>query len=106
MSTKWRRFEVMLPRQFNDGREVPGEWISHAILEIVDQFGAASHETQSIEGRWKNGGVLYQDDLAKIVVDVPDLKRNRDWMKQFKSRWKRKLDQLEIWMISYRVDIE
>jgi hypothetical protein len=44
---------------------------------------------------------LYQDDLAKIVVDVPDLKRNRDWMKLFKSRWKRKLDQLEIWMISY-----
>ena len=38
MSTKWRRFEVLLPRMFNDGREVPGEWISAAILEVVDHF--------------------------------------------------------------------
>ena len=39
MSTKWRRFEVMLPRQFNDGRVVPPEWISLAALEIGDHFG-------------------------------------------------------------------
>lgn len=46
MSTKWRRFEVMLPRQFNDGREVPLEWISLATLEIGDHFGSVSYETQ------------------------------------------------------------
>jgi hypothetical protein len=34
MSTKWRRFEVMLPRQFNDGRDVPPERNSLAVLEI------------------------------------------------------------------------
>ena len=39
MSTKWRRFEVMLPRQFNDGRDVPAEWISLAALEIGDELG-------------------------------------------------------------------
>jgi hypothetical protein len=27
-------------------------------------------------------------------------------MKAFKKRWKEKLEQLEIWMISYRIDIE
>jgi hypothetical protein len=32
MSTKWRRFEVMLPRQFNDGRAVPVEWLAQAAL--------------------------------------------------------------------------
>ncbi len=106
MSIKWRRFEVLLPRQFNDGRAVPGEWISLAILEIVDRFGAVSHETQTIEGRWQSGGVLYQDDLARIVVDVPDLKTNRDWMKRFKAKWKRQLEQVEIWMVSYRIEIE
>jgi hypothetical protein len=96
----------MLPRQFNDGREVPGDWISRAILEIVDHFGAASHETQSIEGHWHSGGVLYQDDLARIVVDVPDLKSNRLWMKRFKADWKKRLEQLEIWMVSYRIELE
>jgi hypothetical protein len=28
------------------------------------------------------------------------------WLKAFKKRWKEKLEQLEIWMISYRIDIE
>jgi hypothetical protein len=43
MSTKWRRFEVMLPRQFNDGRDVPPEWISLAALEIGDHILNAWH---------------------------------------------------------------
>jgi hypothetical protein len=106
MSSKWRRFEVMLPRQFNDGREVPAEWISRAILEIGDHFGAVSYETQIIQGHWQQAGVVYRDDLARIIVDVPDTKANRTWMKAFKARWKEQLERLEIWMISYRIEIE
>jgi len=106
MSTRWRRFEVMLPRQFNDGRNVPPEWISLAFLEIGDHFGSVSYETQVIEGRWQKADVVYRDNLARIVVDVPDKKNNRAWMKEFKGRWKKKLEQLEIWMVSYRIDIE
>jgi hypothetical protein len=50
--------------------------------------------------------VVYRDDLARIVVGVPDSKAHRAWMKAFKARWKRKLEQLEIWMVSYRIEIE
>jgi hypothetical protein len=45
MSKKWRRFEVMRPRRFNDGQEVPGEWLSLAVLEIGAHFGSVSYET-------------------------------------------------------------
>jgi hypothetical protein len=31
---------------------------------------------------------------------------NHKWMKAYKARWKERLDQLEIWMVSYRVDID
>jgi len=96
----------MLPRQFNDGRDVPREWISQAVLEIGDHFGSVSYVTQIIEGRWQQAGVVYRDNLARIVVDMPDGKDNHTWMKAFKRRWKEKLQQLEIWMISYRIDIE
>jgi hypothetical protein len=106
MSSKWRRFEVLLPLQFNDGRPVPGEWLAEAVLEITDHFGAASYETQKVEGHWRHGGVLYRDDLVRIVVDVPDSTKNRQWMKQFKQRWKAKLEQIELWLISYRIEIE
>ncbi len=81
MSNKWRRYEVMLPLQFNDGREVPAGWLAEAVLEIVDHFGAASYETQKVEGHWRHGGVAYGDNLVKIIVDVPDIGRNRKWMR-------------------------
>jgi hypothetical protein len=96
----------MLPRRFNDGRDVPKEWIARAILEISDHFGAVSHETQDIEGIWKKDDVVYRDNLTRLVVDVPDLKVHRTWMRAFKARWKESLEQLEIWMVSYRIDVE
>ncbi len=49
MNSRWRRFEILLPLQFNDGREVPSEWLAEAVLEVVDHFGAASYETQKVE---------------------------------------------------------
>jgi hypothetical protein len=75
-------------------------------LEVVDHFGAASYETQKVEGHWRQGGVTYRDDLVRIVVDVPDLEENRNWIKAFKEKWKAKLEQLELWVISYRIDLE
>jgi hypothetical protein len=106
MSSRWRRFEVLLPLQFNDGREVPGEYLAEAVLEIVAHFGAASYETQKVEGHWRHGAVLYRDNLVRIVVDVPDSAKNRKWMRQFKEKWKSRLEQLELWMVSYRIEIE
>jgi len=106
MSSKWRRFEVLLPLQFNDGRPVPPEWIADAVLEIVEQFGAASYETQKVEGHWRQGGILYRDDLVRIVVDVPDSAKHRTWMKLFKQRWKGRLEQLELWLVSYRIELD
>ena len=106
MSSRWRRFEVLLPLQFNDGRDVPAEWLADAVLEVVEQFGAASYETQRVEGHWRHANVHYRDNLVRLVVDVPDTAKNRRWMKQFKQRWKAKLEQLELWLVSYVVTVE
>jgi len=80
--------------------------MAEAVLEIVDHFGAASYETQKVEGHWRHGGVLYRDDLVRIVVDVPDSTKNRRWMTEFKVRWKARLEQIELWMVSYRIELE
>jgi hypothetical protein len=80
--------------------------LAEAILEVVDYFGAASYETQKVEGHWRHSGILYRDNLVKIVVDVPDSAKNRQWMKKFKARWKGRLDQRELWMVSYRIEVE
>jgi hypothetical protein len=106
MSSSLRRFEVLLPLRFNDGRDVPPEWIAEAVLEIVDRFGAASYETQKVEGHWRHEGVTYRDDLVRLVVDVANSDENRAWMREFKERWKAKLEQLDLWVVSYIIEIE
>jgi hypothetical protein len=106
MSSSWRRFEVLLPLQFNDGRDVPPLWLADALMEVVDHFGAASYETQNVEGHWRHGGVVYRDNLVRIVVDVPDSDENRQWIREYKSRWKAKLEQLELWVVSYRIELD
>jgi hypothetical protein len=106
MSSKWRRFEVLLPLKFNDGREVPQRLLGDAVLEVVERFGAASFETRKVEGHWRHAGVLYRDELARLVIDIPDLKKNRDWMRKFKQRWKLNLQQVELWMVSYTIELE
>ena len=106
MSSKWRRFEVLLPLQLNDGSDVPAELLAEAVLEIVHHFGAACYETQKVEGHWRHGGVLIRDNLVKLVVDAPDVVTNRRWMKEYKERWRSRLDQVELWMVSYAVEVE
>ena len=46
---------MLLPLQFNDGRDVPPEWLAEAVLEMVDYFGAASYETQKLEATGATG---------------------------------------------------
>lgn len=79
--SKWRRFEVMLPLQFNDGGAVPRELIGEALFELTDYFGSSSFETQKIVGQWRHSGVSYRDNLVRMFVDVADTQRNRTWMK-------------------------
>lgn len=106
MSSTLRRFEILLPQQFNDGKEIPRRLRGQALKEIVDEFGAASFEPVSVEGHWKHEGIVYTDSLSKIVIDVPDTDENRAWMRGYKERWKAKLDQLEIWLVSYQISVD
>ena len=106
MINRLRRFEILLPLQFNDGSDIPSEWLAEAVLEIAEHFNAASYETQRVEGHWRYQGVDYRDNLVKIIVDASDEEVNRVWMREYKSRWKQKLEQLELWLVSYIIDVD
>jgi hypothetical protein len=59
-----------------------------------------------IVGHWRHGSVIYQDILVRLFIDLPDKVKSRNWMKKYKARWKTRLEQLEIWMVSWRIEIE
>ena len=73
---------------------------------VTRRIGASSFQKQSIEGRWFHSGTLYRDNLAKLVVDVPDLVKNRRWLRDFKKRWKERYQQLELWLVSFCIEVE
>ena len=80
--------------------------VSRSGFGIVENFGAASYETQKVEGHWRHQGVLYRDNLVKIVIDTLDEEESREWMRTYKARWKERLEQLELLLVSYTIDID
>ncbi len=79
--------------------------MADALLELEQQFGAVSWETQIIRGAWQRAGQSYGDDLMRVFVDVPDLPGNRAFFLAFKDRVKKRFQQLDIWMTSYSIEI-
>jgi hypothetical protein len=41
----WRRYEILLPLRFNDGKPVPKALLAQAVQELEDRFGAVSCES-------------------------------------------------------------
>ena len=106
MSISGRRFEILLPLRFNDGKQVPEDLIAEALVELRHKFGAVSSETQRIEGQWQHAGQVYRDELMRVFVDVEDSQQNRDFFHQFRERVRTRFKQISIWMTSHPIDIE
>jgi hypothetical protein len=105
MSKEFRRFELLLPLRFNDGKPIPDEIIGTTLLELREQFGAVSCESQTIRGLWEHGGQVYRDDLMRIFVDAPDTPESREFFMSFKERVKTRFRQIDIWMTTYRIEV-
>ena len=104
-SDSFRRFEILLPRRFNDGQPVSDELIADTLLELEEHFGAVSCETQIIRGLWRNENQLFRDDLVRVFVDAPDVSESRQFFFDFKERAKAKFKQVDIWMTTYPIEV-
>jgi hypothetical protein len=105
MSKPYRRFEILLPLLFNDGRPVPENLIADTLIELEQRFGAISSETQTIHGRWRHEGIAYRDDLMRVFVDIPDAPEVRQFFAEYKEILKVRFAQLDIWMTTYPIEV-
>ena len=103
--TSLRRYEILLPLRFNDGRPVPPELVGETMTELRRRFHAVSWETQTIHGLWEDEGTEYEDDLVRLFVDVPDRPEHRAFFAELKGRLKSRFQQLDIWMTTYPIDV-
>jgi len=104
MSSLQRRYEILLPLRFNDGQTVPDDLIAETLLELENRFHCISSETQVIHGIWENEGQTYRDELVRVFVDVADNADNRKFFVRYKSKLKKRFQQLEIRMTTYLVE--
>ena len=100
MSSGFRRYEILVPLKFNDGAEVPDELVSERV-----RFGSVSSETQIIRGQWIHQGQTYVDDLLRVFVDVADTPEVAEYFRRYKEDLKARFQQIEIWLVSYPINI-
>lgn len=105
MSKSLRRYEILLPLRFNEQEPIPDALLGETAIELRQQFGAVSSETQIIRGLWQHEGQSYRDELVRIFVDVPDTPENRLFFEEYKERLKTRYRQLDIWMITYLIEV-
>ena len=105
MKRSSRRYEILLPLQFNDGQPVPAEINLRTLRDLRKRFGAVSAETQIIQGEWSFRGKVFRDRNARLFVDVADEPEVHVFFVRFKKILKRRYRQHDIWITTYPVDL-
>jgi hypothetical protein len=75
-----RRYEILLPAEFNDGRLITDacpRCLPDSLSEVISNFGAFTFRPEAALGSWTDGGRRYDDRLYLLVVDVDDTAEHR-----------------------------
>jgi hypothetical protein len=100
-----RRYEILLPLQFNEGQAVPESLLWETVEELEARFHAVPWESQVVHGVWKHEGVAFRDNNTRIILDVEDTPENHEFFVLLKGRLKRRFQQLDIWITSHLIDV-
>jgi hypothetical protein len=90
---------------YNDGRPIEPEKLYQTRDELVAQFGAVSLVPHPVLGVWVREGARYEDELRRLTVDVDDTPENQHFFAGLKARLCERFEQIEIYIVSYPVDI-
>ena len=83
-----RRYEILLPAEFNDGCLVTDACplcIPDSLSEVSDTFGAFTFRPYVALGSWTDACMRYEDRLFLLSIDVDDTAEHRAWIAHFKS---------------------
>ena len=103
-----RRYEILLPVEFNDGRLIADacpRCLPDSLSEVIDNFGAFTFRPDAALGSWAAGNRRYDDRLYLLIVDVDDTAEHRAWICHLKSHLPQRFQQLEIYVTSYPVEV-
>ncbi|HEY6231730.1 MAG TPA: hypothetical protein VIW64_10725 [Pyrinomonadaceae bacterium] len=102
-----RKYEIYLPLKYNDGKDIEPEKIKQIKEELIAKFGAitASSRSSPYQGTWKYGGVEYIDDIIKVEIVTSDDRLTKRFLKDFKERLKKSLQQIDILITTHGIQV-
>ena len=68
-------------------------------------FGALQIQPHTVLGLWIYEGNRFEDELRRFTIDVEDTTENQQFFLDFKPRLLERFQQIEIYIVSYPVDI-
>ncbi len=102
---KLRRYEILLPLTYNDGRKIEAVRFLETNKDLRDEFGGFAFDTTIVYGIWVYQGAAYRDKLARFRVDVKDTRKNRSFFKSYKELLKKRFEQEEIWITAMTIEL-
>jgi hypothetical protein len=94
-----------LPLTHNDGRPISPDKFQQTRDDLIAQFGAISMSAFAVIGAWVHEGTRYEDELRRFTVDVEDIPENQHFMAAYKKTLLERFEQIEIYMVSFPVEI-
>lgn len=101
----FRRYEITLPIRYNDGTPIEAEKLLRTRRESGARFGALTLLPQPVLGEWRHEGIRFEDINLRILVDVEDTAENAEFFLRFKQTLKERFRQVDIWIVSYQIQI-
>jgi hypothetical protein len=68
MGISYRRYEILIPSRFNDGREIPEALFVETLFALRNRFGAVSSETQVIEVSGRTLGLFIATRISEFSL--------------------------------------
>jgi hypothetical protein len=99
-----KRFEILLPLNYNDGTTIEAEKFDQTAEELCERFTGITQDTVRVTGTWKYGGTRYRDTLFRIRVDTSD-RAAPAYFKTMKEIWKERFQQLDIWITAQVIEV-
>src|SRR5438309_940606 len=101
-----RRYEILLPIRYNDGRDVEAQKLYDSREELIAMFGGLTADGIVRAGFWHDdAGTRYDDETIRLTVDVDDSAETRQMIAEFKATLLDRFQQKEIYIVSYAIDI-
>ena len=100
-----RRYEILLPIQYNDGALVEPEKFFQTQEELIAAFGALTTSPELLHGVWVYEGQRFEDEHLRLVLDVEMTAETRELFRNLKERLKVRFRQFDIWIVSFEIEV-